>query len=442
MVGMHPVDANAHRLSQYTGHAGKYDFSFLHFSVPLSSVGSFATTNNMSINVYGVDDDKKMDYPLCVSSTLVPDRHVDLQLIERNGIQHYTTVRNFSRLVSRQTNNHGHAGYCFKQRLHSYSTQELLDAHATDCCHAQRTKFPNDPRCRFTNIQKQLPAPFVVYADFESILKPVDTDVDTTQGVEVGGESSSHVFQEHIPCNFAYQVVSSVDPNFSRPLVMYRGEHAAEKFVCDLQLEAKQLFDEDIAAPKPMMVTATELRSFKNATTCHICTKPLGDDKVRDHCHIAGSYRGNAHNECNPMCRISKSDWKLHVVIHNLKGYGGHLIVKALKSEFGEVQVIPQNMEKYKYLSLSGYPCSDSEYTHATRVWTAFGCKTMADYHDIYLQLDGLLRADFFEKFRTTCLEYNSVFWKTQENLRNRVSVELITDARISRKRATPLLID
>ena len=40
------------------------------------------------------------------------------------------------------------------------------------------------------------------------------------------------------------------------------------------------------------------------------------------------------------------------------------------------------------FSKLSGSPCSDSEYTHSTRVWTAFGCRTMADYHDIYLQLD------------------------------------------------------
>ena len=179
-----------------------------------------------------------------------------------------------------------------------------------------------DPRCRFTNIQKQLPAPFVVYADFESILEPVDKDVDTTQGVEVGGESSSHDFQEHVPCSF--------DPNFTRPLAMYRGENAAEKFVRDLQQEAQKMFDEYIATPKPTLLTATELRSFNNATTCYICTKPLGDDKVRDHCHIVGSYRGI--------------------------------------------------------------------------VWTAFGCRTMADYHDIYLQVDVLLLTDFFERFRTTCL--------------------------------------
>ena len=91
----------------------------------------------------------------------------------------------------------------------------------------QRTKFPDDPRCRFTNIQRQLPAPFVLYADFKSILKPVDKDVDNTQGVEVGGESSSRVFQECIPCSFAYTVVSSVDPNFSGPLVMYKGVNDA-----------------------------------------------------------------------------------------------------------------------------------------------------------------------------------------------------------------------
>ena len=73
LAGMYPVDANAHRMSQYTKYMGKYDFCSLHFPVPLSSVGSFATTNNMSITAYGVDDDKKMVYPLRVSSMLVPD---------------------------------------------------------------------------------------------------------------------------------------------------------------------------------------------------------------------------------------------------------------------------------------------------------------------------------------------------------------------------------
>ena len=39
LAGMHPVDANAHRVSQYTEHISKYGFSTLHSPVPLSFVG-------------------------------------------------------------------------------------------------------------------------------------------------------------------------------------------------------------------------------------------------------------------------------------------------------------------------------------------------------------------------------------------------------------------
>ena len=49
-----------------------------------------------------------------------------------------------------------------------------------------------------------------------------------------------------------------------------------------------------------------------------------------------GSYRGAAHSRCNLAYRISKSDRKLPVVIHNLKGYDGNLIFKAPQSEFGD----------------------------------------------------------------------------------------------------------
>ena len=77
---------------------------------------------------------------------------------------------------------------------------------------------------------------------------------------------------------------------------------------------------------------------------------------MRDHCHIVGNYRGAELSRCNSAYRISKSEWKLPVIMHNLKGYYGHLIIKALKSEFGEVRVIPQNMENY--LSITVYRLS------------------------------------------------------------------------------------
>ena len=78
---------------------------------------------------------------------------------------------------------------------------------------------------------------------------------------------------------------------------------------------------------------------------------------VRDHCHVTGTYRGATHSACNLMYRLTKSGWKLPVVIHNIKGYDGHLIVKALKSE---VSVIPHNMEKYLSLTVGRLKFIDS----------------------------------------------------------------------------------
>ena len=180
----------------------------------------------MSISVIGVDDDNEVIYPLRVSSTLVPDRHVDLLLFERDGVQHYTTIRNFSRLVGRQLSNHGHTIHCCRRCLHAYSSQELLDAHAPDCCHVQRTKFPKDSSCRFNNIQKQLLTSFVVYADFESIIQRVgDEAMDTTQGVAVGCDdpTSAGPFQEHLPCSFAYHTGEQCGTGFLQASCLLQG---------------------------------------------------------------------------------------------------------------------------------------------------------------------------------------------------------------------------
>ena len=129
-----------------------------------------------------------------------------------------------------------------------------------------------------------------------------------------------------------------------------------------------------------MLLTATESRSF---TTTTICTKPLEDDKMRDHCHITGNYRGAAHNACNLLYRISRTGWKLPIVIHNLKGYDGHHIVKALKGEFGKVTVIPQNMEKYLSLSVGQLKFIDS-FQFTPQVLDNFA-KTLGDDEFRYL---------------------------------------------------------
>ena len=64
---------------------------------------------------------------------------------------------------------------------------------------------------------------------------------------------------------------------------------------------------------------------------------------------------------------------------------------------FEEMELPPKNEF---YSKLSDENISDSDYEHAQTVWKTFNCKTMGDYHDLYLKTDILILADVFENFR------------------------------------------
>ena len=55
---------------------------------------------------------------------------------------------------------------------------------------------------------------------------------------------------------------------------------------------------------------------------------------------------------------------------------------------------------------LTGEKCCDDDYKHASLVWATFDCRTLLDYHNIYLPTDVALLADVFENFRQICRKY------------------------------------
>ena len=67
--------------------------------------------------------------------------------------------------------------------------------------------------------------------------------------------------------------------------------------------------------------------------------------KVRDHCHYTGKYRGAAHSICNLCYKISK---EIPVVFHNGSTYDYHFIIKQLARKFkGNFECLGENTEKY-----------------------------------------------------------------------------------------------
>ena len=109
--------------------------------------------------------------------------------------------------------------------------------------------------------------------------------------------------------------------------------------------------EEDVKAianieEKEMIFTEEDRKQFNKASDCWICGEELGNDRVRDHCHFTGRYRGPAHNKCNLKYRKPKS---ISVFFHNLSGYDSHLFIKKLGSpdKKENIDCIPNNEEKY-----------------------------------------------------------------------------------------------
>ena len=192
---------------------------------------------------------------------------------------------------------------------------------------------------------------FMLYADFESILKPVDErykeKMNRMKAGRKGKASYTKKISTHVPSGwcvhntFAYGDVPD-------PLKVYRGKECDEKFVEYIEEEVKRLYATFPQRPMTRLIYVLK-RGNEAAEKCHICLKEFNDRwsrKVRDHCHYTGLYWGAAHNNCNFKHRIPDH---IPIVFHNLSGYDAHLFIKELGRRFNKsnIGVIAENKEKY-----------------------------------------------------------------------------------------------
>ena len=65
LAALHPTADHSNRMVNYLPYVNLYDFSSLTFPVPLSSIASFTAKNNISVNVYGVEEGKRVFPTAC-----------------------------------------------------------------------------------------------------------------------------------------------------------------------------------------------------------------------------------------------------------------------------------------------------------------------------------------------------------------------------------------
>ena len=494
---LHPKPRDNERISDLKKYEKELVTKGIKFPMSIKDINKFEKLNpNIpSITVFSVEE--KIIYPLKLSEKNCK-KSIDLFLFEENGKCHYSLIKNLHRLIGSQITKTKVIGGVFicKRCLCHFKVKESFDKHSQYCKNNKivAVKMPKKgSSIYFKNYKKKFPVPFVIYADFECFTKPVLNCVpDPSKSYDVD-------YQKHEPSGFCFYLKGITDSFKTESFTKEKeDDNVAAIFVDRIVGYTQSIYNNYYRKPKPMLITKEELNSFKQAVYCNVCEEELGKDRVRDHCHFTGKYRGATHNKCNLSCRKPRV---LPVIFHNLQGYDAHLFIKQLAKIPGKLECIPTTEEKYisfskhikvgEYKNIKGkmtditfeirfidsfkflqtslsnlvsnlqptdfintkrkfkhntqlitrkgvYPydyvsslskffetqlpakqefysklnneeITDEDYKHAQKVFQTFNCKTIKDYHDLYLKSDVLLLADVFENFRKTCLKHYSL---------------------------------
>ncbi|XP_078356312.1 uncharacterized protein LOC144641138 [Oculina patagonica] len=293
---------NPQRTSKYPFNDG-VNYKGIVFPTPVKQIDKLEAQNsNLAINVFGWEDNLVIVHRISRKEKTIP--RINLMLIESGEIQHYCFVKKVSALLFDQSKHRTAKHFCM-MCLTGFTRADLLENHEKYCNgmngRPTRIEMPEEGKntLSFQNHHKQMRAPYVIYADFEALVRKIS---GCERGTESKQKSYTEKTEQHEACGFAYTVVRS-DGRNKRPVV-YRGENAVEVFLNCLQEEEKTIRN-SLSLPKPLVMTSVDWEKFKNATDCHICEKSLIKDYFLDSLPVWKSeegseytYDGQWHKKC------------------------------------------------------------------------------------------------------------------------------------------------
>ena len=184
------------------------------------------------------------------------------------------------------------------------------------------------------------PLYFRIYADFEA---------DNENDDSVVGNKTTEIFKQNPVLN-GYNIVSELEDilksDYYKSLLGYDN---VDWFVDEvIKLENKMAFYFK-NTNKDIIMTQENENDYKNNNVCRFCEKDFESDKVRDHCHLTGNYRGPAHNVCNINVKQKDSNF-IPFIFHNFSNYDCHMFFKKLvgkKNDKVKFDIIPKTNEEY-----------------------------------------------------------------------------------------------
>ena len=171
--------------------------------------------NLPGINVFSINDNNKI-YPLRLNQKDAKES-IDLFLFSKDENQHYSLIKNFSRLARSQITSDCRKIHICKKCLTHFTKKYLFKKHSKYCSKNETVAVKMPTRNTILNFQnyfKKLPIPFVVYADFECFTIPMNSCQPNPN------KSFTEGYQKHEPSGYCLYLkgLDGIDVNF-KPIV-------------------------------------------------------------------------------------------------------------------------------------------------------------------------------------------------------------------------------
>ena len=406
LAALYPTKSNSRRLSNYSKYESKLRVDGVRFPTPIEDIEKIERQNSLSIHVFIFEKKELLPYRIAKTKR---KRHINLLLLKQSHWQtvqssdsssykqvkqlrqclHYCWIRSFHCLMKELNDKTStkylyYVRYCFNC-LQRFSKESVLKEHERFCVQfrSQKTQFPTKENrfLQFTSHHKQLTVPFVIYADFECFTRrSSQSSADTTESDSSDSENNREFekYQKHVPSGFCYYVVCADSRHSRGPVLFSRRDYSedtddeddasSEPSSCSRSRIVVQFFDslieeeyrirQILSNPVPLLDHDEADNALAHEDVCYVCDRKLNNDRVRDHCHLTGKFRGIAHNSCNLKLRWSKRKpfvkygFRIPVFFHNLRGYDAHILIQ----EFGRhkrrrLSCIANNSERFITLS-------------------------------------------------------------------------------------------
>jgi len=321
----------------------KLDWRGIEFPTSVEDVDTFEKNNEkINIHVWALEEDKESVHVVRKSTRKVMPgtRVIDLLMLCEGECNHFTTILNIGKFRRSGKNCTKYPCLTCSKLLNS---KKLLAEHTRLGCNIARDGAVETMPRKYShmmfeskNNKKTNHHPYVVYADFESLLIKVPKDDPRYRK----GHRKIHEVSAYCILQLIWSKKHG-DEVFKTVTKTRKDDQSVEDFMQEFMTDLKEVSFEAyryFCKNERAVITPEDEKAFTQASHCCLCKKAFKKDGIRHrhHEHTTGLYLGPAHPNCNLTC----NDWYFTnpVFFHNLKSYDSHHILAGLGNAVGDLK--------------------------------------------------------------------------------------------------------